>query len=65
MHAARVSSGQKIFIHGMSGAVGYAVTVLAQLQGAHVYGTASERNHTLLRKMGTTPFSCSNKNWIT
>ncbi|KAF7509318.1 hypothetical protein GJ744_008212 [Endocarpon pusillum] len=64
MHAARVSSGQKIFVHGMSGAVGYAVTVLAQLQGAHVYGTASEKNHVLIRKMGATPFTYSNKNWI-
>lgn len=65
MHAARVSSGQKVFVHGMSGAVGYAVTVLAQLQGAHVYGTASEKNHASIRKIGATPFSYSNKDWIT
>lgn len=64
VHAARVSSGQKVFVHGMSGAVGYAVTVLAQLQGAHVYGTASGKNHALIRGTGATPFTYSDKNWI-
>ncbi len=65
MHAARVSPGQKVFVHGMSGAVGYAITVLAQLQGADVYGTASEKNHALIRETGATPFPYSNKDWIT
>jgi synaptic vesicle membrane protein VAT-1 len=64
VHAARVSPGQKVFIHGLSGAVGYALMVLSQLKGAKVYGTASERNHAALRELGATPFSYSNKGWI-
>jgi synaptic vesicle membrane protein VAT-1 len=63
-HSARISPGQNVFIHGMSGAVGYAITVLAQLQGAHVYGTASEKNHAPLRAIGATPFPYTNKDWI-
>jgi NADPH:quinone reductase-like Zn-dependent oxidoreductase len=64
MHTARVSSGQTVFIHGISGAVGHAIMALSQLQGAHVYGTASERNHEAIRALGATPFTYSNKDWI-
>lgn len=42
MHAANVQSGQRVFEQGMSGAVGCATMVLCQLQGATVYGTASQ-----------------------
>ena len=65
MRTAHVSSGDKIFIHGMSGAVGCAIMILSQLQGAQVYGTASETKHAAIRAMGATPFPYSNKNWIT
>ena len=61
---ARVSKGQTVFVHGLSGAVGYAVMTLCQREGAHVYGTASERNHAALRELGATPFSYSDKKWI-
>lgn len=64
-HAAKVSKGQRVFIHGMSGSVGYATLVLCQLQGAVVYGTASERNHAALQKLGATPFVYTNKDWMT
>jgi synaptic vesicle membrane protein VAT-1 len=64
MHAAHVEPGQKVFVHGLSGAVGYAIMALSQWQGAHVYGTASERNHDALRKLGATPFTYTNKDWI-
>lgn len=64
MHAARLSPGQKVFVHGMSGAVGCAITALAQLQGAQVYGTASEKNHASMRALGATPFTYNNKDWI-
>ena len=53
-----------MFVHGMSGAVGHALVVLCQLQGAHVYGTASERKHAAIRELGAIPFSYSNKRWI-
>src|ERR1700761_952393 len=38
-HAGKVTKGQRVFVHGMSGAVGYGVMILSQLQGATVYGT--------------------------
>ncbi|KAH7312558.1 chaperonin 10-like protein [Stachybotrys elegans] len=62
--AAKVSSGQRVFIHGVSGAVGYATMVLSQMQGATVYGTASKRNHEALRERGVTPFEYTSKDWI-
>jgi NADPH:quinone reductase-like Zn-dependent oxidoreductase len=64
MRAARVQAGQKVFVHGMSGAVGHAIMTLAMMQGAEVFGTASPRNHSALAKLGATPFSYSDKGWI-
>ncbi|OAQ96882.1 hypothetical protein LLEC1_04349 [Akanthomyces lecanii] len=64
MRAAKVSQGQRVFVHGLSGAVGYAVLSLCKLQGATIYGTASLRNHSALRDLGATPFVYSDKQWI-
>lgn len=63
-HAAKVTKGQRVFIHGLSGAVGNATRELCKLQGAEVYGTASERNHAALRETGATPFVYTDKKWI-
>ncbi|KAH6693942.1 chaperonin 10-like protein [Plectosphaerella plurivora] len=60
-----VGKGQRIFIHGMSGAVGYAVMTLCLLEGAEVYGTANERNHEALRALGAHPFTYKDKQWMT
>jgi synaptic vesicle membrane protein VAT-1 len=62
--AARVKSGQRIFVHGLSGAVGGALLALAKLQGVEVFGTASARKHDALRQLGAVPFEYSNKLWI-
>ena len=62
--AAKVQSGQRVFIHGISGAVGYAVGTLCKLRGAIVYGTASERNHGLLKEAGFEPFDYKTKDWM-
>jgi synaptic vesicle membrane protein VAT-1 len=61
---AHVSTDQKVFIHGMSGAVGYALMQLCQMQGAKVYGTASQRKHKVIASLGGTPFVYTNKDWI-
>ncbi len=61
----RQYGGKKVFIHGLSGAVGYALMKLCILEGAKVYGTASERNHQDLRQKSVTPFVYTNKDWIT
>lgn len=63
--SAHVKAGQKVFIHSLSGAVGMAAGALCQLQGAQVYGTASQRNHDMLRSLGFEPFVYSDKNWMT
>ncbi|KAI1172261.1 zinc-binding dehydrogenase [Nemania sp. FL0916] len=64
MHTAKVTKGQRVFIHGLSGAVGYALLSICALQGAEIYGTASERNHTELVSRGAHPFVYTNKDWI-
>ncbi|TFB00574.1 Protein indc11 [Trichoderma ghanense] len=62
--SAKVSAGQRVFIHGISGAVGQGLMYLCLLQGATVYGTAAERNHASLREAGAHPFVYTNKDWI-
>ncbi|KAG4222788.1 hypothetical protein PC116_g28739 [Phytophthora cactorum] len=63
-YKAKVSEGQRVFIHGMSGSVGTALMVLCKLRGAEVYGTASLRNHDDIRAYGATPFVYTDKKWI-
>ncbi|KAK3332918.1 hypothetical protein B0T19DRAFT_113375 [Cercophora scortea] len=64
-HTARVKAGQKVFIHGLSGAVGQGLMSLCLLRGATVYGTASARNHASLEAAGATKvFDYRNKDWI-
>jgi len=62
--AARVSTGQKIFVHALSGAVGGALLRLGQLKGAQVFGTASLKRHAELRQLGVLPFDYATKSWI-
>jgi NADPH:quinone reductase-like Zn-dependent oxidoreductase len=61
---AKISKGTRVFIHGLSGSVGYALLTFCKKQGAEVYGTASEKNHAMIRDIGATPFVYSNKDWI-
>ncbi|EFY89867.1 hypothetical protein J3459_009866 [Metarhizium acridum] len=63
-NTARVAEKQRVFVHGLSGAVGQAIMSLSQLQGAAVYGTSSERNHEDLKRMGAVPFSYKDQKWI-
>lgn len=62
--SAKVFQGQRVFIHGLSGSVGYALFTLCKLNGAECYGTASASNHAALRDLGAIPFVYSNKDWI-
>jgi len=64
VHTAKVSKGQKVFVHGLSGAVGYALMTACMIQGAEVYGTASESKHAELKARGAHPFVYTNKGWI-
>jgi NADPH:quinone reductase-like Zn-dependent oxidoreductase len=63
--AAKISAGQRVFIHGLSGSVGFALLTFCKMQGADVYGTASVANHAAVREAGATPFVYSDKNWMT
>ncbi len=63
-YAAKVKSGQTIFVHGLSGAVGGALLSLGQMEGAQVFGTASPGKHEELRQHGAVPFDYSTKDWI-
>jgi hypothetical protein len=47
--------GQRVSVHWLSGAVGYALMTLCLLQGATVHGTASQRGHHMLRKLYVSP----------
>ncbi|KAH6614015.1 zinc-binding dehydrogenase [Boeremia exigua] len=60
----KVSRGQRVFVHGLSGSVGFALLTLCKMQGAEVYGTASEYNHAAVRAAGANPFVYTDKNWI-
>lgn len=60
----KVTKGQRVFIHGLSGSVGFALLTLCKLQGAEIYGTASEYNHAAVRAAGANPFVYTNKDWI-
>jgi NADPH:quinone reductase-like Zn-dependent oxidoreductase len=62
--AARVTAGQRIFVHALSGAVGGALLRLARLRGVQVFGTASLKKQGALRELGAVPFEYSTKSWI-
>ncbi|QIW99559.1 hypothetical protein AMS68_005077 [Peltaster fructicola] len=64
VEAAKVSHGQKVFVHGLSGAVGNGIMKLSQLRGAEVFGTASVRNHAAIEAQGGHPFVYTNKDWM-
>jgi NADPH:quinone reductase-like Zn-dependent oxidoreductase len=55
LDTARVTRGDTILVHGASGAVGVSLLQQARLIGAHVIGTASEKNFALVTRFGATP----------
>jgi NADPH:quinone reductase-like Zn-dependent oxidoreductase len=52
VNTADVQPGQRVLIHAAAGGVGYLAVQIAKARGAYVIGTASERNHVLLRNLG-------------
>jgi NADPH:quinone reductase-like Zn-dependent oxidoreductase len=61
---ANIKNGTRVFIHGLSGSVGYGLLTFCKMQGADVYGTASEKNHAAVKQAGATPFVYSDKKWM-
>lgn len=54
IEATRVSEGDRVIVHGASGAVGRLAVQLARLRGASVVGTASARNLEAVEALGAT-----------
>jgi NADPH:quinone reductase-like Zn-dependent oxidoreductase len=52
---ARVKPGRTILVHGASGGVGTVLVQLARHAGIRVIGSASPRNHAMLRELGAEP----------
>jgi NADPH:quinone reductase-like Zn-dependent oxidoreductase len=50
--AGGLQHGQRVLIHAAAGGVGTFAVQLAKWKGAHVIGTASERNHAFLKELG-------------
>jgi NADPH:quinone reductase-like Zn-dependent oxidoreductase len=53
--ATGVGDGDTVLVHGAAGGVGSMIVQLARARGARVIGTASERNHDRLRRLGAEP----------
>jgi NADPH:quinone reductase-like Zn-dependent oxidoreductase len=53
---ANLGAGQKVLIHAAAGGVGSFAVQLAKWKGAHVIGTASGQNATLVRSLGADEF---------
>ncbi|MFJ2759798.1 NADP-dependent oxidoreductase [Nocardioides sp. NPDC087217] len=52
---AGTAQGDIVLVHGAAGATGSVIVQVAAARGAHVIGTASERNHEFLRELGAVP----------
>jgi NADPH:quinone reductase-like Zn-dependent oxidoreductase len=52
VNTADVQPGQRVLIHAAAGGVGHLAVQIAKARGAYVIGTASERSHDLLRRLG-------------
>ena len=50
--AAGLQAGQRVLIHAAAGGVGTFAVQFAHWKGAHVIGTASEKNHAFLKGLG-------------
>lgn len=55
VEAAAVGEGDRVIVHGASGAVGSAAVQLARLRGAEVIGTVSAGREDALRALGAVP----------
>ena len=61
---AEIQSGQRILVHGASGAVGSALTQLANLENVAVFGTASARKHDYVAALGADPIDYRSEDFV-
>ena len=62
---AKVQPGQRVLVHGASGAVGSALTQLATLDNIQVFGTASARKHDYVEALGADPIDYRSEDFVT
>lgn len=55
LHVTGVKAGETVLVHGASGAVGVSLMQQAEMLGARVIGTASEKNFDVVRRFGGEP----------
>lgn len=56
--------GQRVLVHGAAGGVGTAVLELGRIMGLKVYGTASQKKHTLVTNLGGIPIDYQNEDFV-
>ena len=61
---ARVTSGQRILVHGAGGGLGTAFLELGRLAGLVMYGTASQAKHGLVSSFGATPIDYRSEDFV-
>ena len=61
---AKVKRGDRILVHGASGAVGTALIQLGILHGLEIYGTASNVTRELVSSLGATPIDYQDENFV-
>ncbi len=61
---ARVTTGQRILVHGAGGGLGTAFLELGRLAGLVVYGTASEPKHHVVSSFGATPIDYRSEDFV-
>jgi NADPH:quinone reductase-like Zn-dependent oxidoreductase len=61
---ANVEAGQRILIHGASGAVGTALAQLGRMSGLTMYGTASSAKQDYVAALGVTPIDYQTEDFV-
>jgi NADPH2:quinone reductase len=62
--SAKVSSGQRVLIHGAAGGVGSALLQLGRLAGLEMYGTCSSRGASAVSDLGGIPIDYENQDFV-
>jgi NADPH2:quinone reductase len=62
--SAKVTSGQRILIHGAAGGVGTALMQLGRLAGLEMYGTCSSKGATAVSELGGTSIDYRNQDFV-
>jgi len=62
--AAQVKEGEQVLVQGAAGGVGSALLELGRIAGLKIYGTASAKNHELVRALGAIPIDYRSENVV-